>query len=86
MKAHTLANIAEGLCFVHNLPSKLEALEVLFRSLSHAMSDRSRATRLGRLVQGPSVFGIGFSVRTDNTLVIFDLAVLQYMLIPNLYT
>lgn len=50
------------------------------------MSDCSRAARLGRLVQGPSVFSIRFSVRTDNTLVIFDLAVLQYMSVPKLYT
>lgn len=48
------------------------------------MSDCSRAARLGRLVQSPSVFGIRFSVRTNNTFVIFDLAILRDMSIPAL--
>lgn len=76
MKVPTFTGITERLRFIHNLSSKFEALEVLLRSLSHSMSDCSRAARLRRFVQSPSVFGVRFSVRTDNTLVIFDLAVL----------
>jgi hypothetical protein len=79
LNALTSAGMAERLCLGHDLSSEFKACKISFCSRIHTILYCLGAAGLGRSVESPNIFGIKFSIRANNALVVFRLTCL-YML------
>lgn len=79
LSALTSADMAEGLCLRHDLSSEFKACEISFSSRIHTILYCLGAAGLGGFVESPNIFGIKFSIRANNALIVFRLTCLYIL-------